>query len=107
MNNCREKDVCNMIISINVEERANNMNPIIELSIRRIDKIPFYISKGVVKQDFVSSSSWLNIFTTLGKNDEGYVTVNFATVSGKVYSKIVKFEREIKENPDWRGFRIT
>ena len=91
-----------MIIAINVEERSNNMNQIIELSLRQIDKIPFYISKGVVKQDFVSSSPWLNIFTTLGKNDEGYVIVDFARVSGKV----VQFEKEIEENPDLRDFRI-
>ena len=82
----------------------------IELTIRQINNIPYYIPKEVVHQDFLPAKSKLYLFTTLGKDDEGYLSVNFARGSAKVFANIVSIyktgEGEDKEepNPDWRNF---
>ena len=61
----------------------------LEISIRQIGNIPFYIPIGVAKKEFVPAGTTLNLFTTLGKGDEGYINVDFARGSGLIYSKIV------------------
>ena len=103
---CGINDLCNIIIAIKVLEELKDYIPIVELSIRQIDNVPFYIPKDVVRQDFVPANSWLKVFTTLGKDDEGYITLDFARGSGEVYAKIVKFDEEGDQNPDWRQFKF-
>ena len=104
--NCGESDLCNIIISINVLQNLHDFIPIIELSIRQIDNVPYYIPKGVIRQDFVAADSWLNVFTTLGKDDEGYITLDFARGSGEIYAKIVQFNGNADPNPDWRQYKF-
>ena len=101
---CNNNELCSVIISISVNENDYDYNPSIEVTIRQLDNVPYYIPKGVVKQDFVSGGTWLNLFTTLGKDDEGYITVDFARGSGEVYAKIVEFEDDGDDEPDWRQF---
>ena len=101
---CSENELCNIIISISAKEI--DLPPVLEVTIRQLDNVPYYIPKGVVKQDFVSGDTWLNLFTTLGKDDEGYITLDFARGSGEVYAKIVQFEDEGDKDPDWRQFKF-
>ena len=107
---CTENELCNIIVIIELENTYNNALPMIELTIRQINNIPYYIPKEVVHQDFLPAKSKLYLFTTLGKDDEGYLSVNFARGSAKVFANIVSIyktgEGEDKEepNPDWRNF---
>ena len=105
---CGENEICNIIVSIIVQKKLA-YTPILELTIKQIGGNPYYIPKGVVRQDYVAGDSWLNVFTILGKDDEGYITLDFARGSGEVYAKIVKFDEEDKDDqdenaPKWRGF---
>ena len=102
---CWEFDLCNIVLTI--ETKSNEeYTPDLEISIRQIDNNPYYLSKGIVKQDFVPASTWLNLFTTLGKDDNGYINVNFARGSGLIYAKIVSINGEADEDPDWRQYKF-
>ena len=101
---CSGNELCSIVISISAKEI--DLPPVLEVTIRQLDNVPYYIPKGVVKQDFVSGGTWLNLFTTLGKDDEGYITLDFARGSGEVYAKIVGFEDKGDDEPDWRQFKF-
>ena len=92
---CKKNELCNVIVEIDVEEENNEMNPIIELTITQIGNIPYYIPKSVVKQNYVATNSSLYLFTNLGKNDEGYITIDFARGSGLVYAKLFKLMERV------------
>ena len=108
--NCLANELCNIILEIELTTKYNDILPMVETTIRQINNIPYYIPKEVVTQDFLPAKSKLYLFTTLGKDDQGYVTVNFARGSGLIYAKIVPIykgeeEKEQKEeNPDWRNY---
>ena len=103
--NCEDGDLCNIIVSIGLAEEVRN-NPMIEITIREIGNIPYYLPIGVAKKDFLSGVNKLNLFTTLGKNDQGFVTVDFARGSGLVYAKIVPIEGYGDDNPEWRQYEL-
>ena len=103
---CKENELCNVIVEIDVEEEYNGMDPIVELTLTQIGNIPYYIPKSVVKQNYVAANSSLYLFTNLGKNDEGYITIDFARGSGIVYAKVVKIDGEGDNNPDWRQYKF-
>ena len=92
--NCKENELCNIILGIDLSNEYNNVIPMIEVTFRQINNIPYYVPKEVVQQDFLPAKSWLYLFTTLGKDDEGYITMNIARGSGYIYAKIVPFEKE-------------
>ena len=106
--NCGGGEICNIIVSIEVEEEIKDEEnaPMLEISIRQIGNIPFYIPIGVARKDFVPGSSSLNLFTTLGQNDEGYINIDFARGSGLIYSKIVEIGGLGDGNPDWRQYQF-
>ena len=103
---CKENELCNIIISIYVNKEIGEFVPILEVTVKQINNIPYYIPKGIVKQDFISANSSLYLYTTLGQDDEGYITVDFARGSGLVYAKIVKIDGEGDSNPDWRQYKF-
>ena len=105
VSNCEESDICNLMVLVTLNEKLD-LVPILQVTIRQIDNIPYYIPKGEVVQDYVSSSSTLHLFTTLGKNDEGYITFDFTRSSGMVFAKVVRFDYEGDSNPDWRQYRF-
>ena len=104
--NCKSHELCSLIITINVIKEIDDNVPIIELSAKQISNVPYYIPKGIAKQDFVPANSWLYLFTTLGQEDEGYITVDFARGSGEIYAKIVEINDEGDSDPDWRQFKF-
>ena len=106
--NCGGGQICNIIVSIGVEEEIQEEEnaPMLEISIRQIGNIPFYIPIGVARKDFVPASSSLNLFTILGQNNEGYINVDFARGSGLIYSKIVEIGGQGDGNPDWRQYQF-
>ena len=105
-NNCKENELCNIIITVYVNEEIEEFVPILEVTVKQINNIPYYIPKGIVKQDFIPANSSLYLYTTLGQDDEGYITVDFARGSGFVYAKIVEINGKGDENPDWRQFKF-
>ena len=109
--NCEDQDLCNIIVSIGIveeidEDGEDRNNPIAEISIREIGNVPYYLPIGVAKKDFLSGSNRLNLFTTLGKNDQGFITVDFSRGSGLIYSKIVPIDGNGDNNPEWRQYQL-
>ena len=102
----KDNKLCSIIFVLKIKDRIKNYVPIIEVTIRQIDNIPYYISKGALRQDFVSANSWLNLYTTVGKNEEGYVNVDFARGSGLIYAKILPINGKGDYYPDWRQYKF-
>ena len=105
-----EIEFCNIVVSVYLNEEDLDNVPTLEVTIKQINsKIPYYIPKGIVRQDFVPAKSTLYLFTTLGVNDQGFITINFARGSGIIYAKIVPINPEKgKEdpNPEWRQYNF-
>ena len=105
-----EIEFCNIVVSVYLNEEDFDKVPTLEVTIKQINsKIPYYIPKGIVRQDFVPAKSTLYLFTTLGVNDQGFITINFARGSGVIYAKIVPINPEKgKEdpNPQWRQYNF-
>ena len=53
-------------------------------------RVPTYIQKGIAKKDFTTGDGYYYVYTDLGKNDQGDITVNFFRDYGEVYGRIVK-----------------
>ena len=106
--NCGGGEICNIVVSIGIEEEIEEEQnaPMLEISIRQIGNIPFYIPIGVAKKEFVPAGTTLNLFTTLGKGDEGYINVDFARGSGLIYSKIVDIGGQSEGIPEWRQYQL-
>ena len=104
--NCTESDLCIIIVLIEVFKKIENYVPTLEVSIRQIDNIPFYFSKGVLRHDFVAADSWTNLYTTVGKNEEGYINIDFARGSGLIYAKVLPINGAGDNNPEWRQYKF-
>ena len=108
--NCEDQDLCNIIVSVGVVEdikdEEDRNKPKVEISIREIGNVPYYLPIGVAKKDFLSGLNKLNLFTTLGKNDRGFITIDFARGSGLIYSKIVSIEGNGDSSPEWRQYQL-
>ena len=107
--NCEKDDeICNIIVSIDLAKEIENdgNTPIIEISIREIGNIPLYLPIGVAKIDFLSGTNKLNLFTTLGKEDQGFITIDFARGSGLIYAKIVPIDGDGDKNQEWRQYEL-
>jgi hypothetical protein len=100
---CQKNDVCGIIVEIFVQPSAN-MPPVFETSIKQVKNSPYYLTKNIIRRDFLAGDSSLYMFTDLGLNDEGYLTVDFTRSSGYIYGKIVKQNAEPLSNSDWRQF---
>ena len=105
-NNCTESNLCSITILLEVTNKIENYVPTLEVSIRQIDNIPFYFSKGVLRHDFVAADSWTNLYTIVGKNDEGYINVDFARGSGLIYAKVLPINGAAESNPEWRQYKF-
>ena len=106
---CEDNELCNIIVSIELDEEIENDGniPILEISMKEIgNNIPYYLPIGVARTDFLSGLNKLNLFTTLGKDDKGYITLDFARGSGLIYAKIVPIDGDGDENPEWRQYEL-
>ena len=103
---CKENELCNIIIEVFVNEEIGELVPILEVTVKQINNVPYYIPKGLVKQDFIPANSSLYLYTTLGQDDEGYITVDFARGSGLIYAKIVEINGKGDQDPDWRQYKF-
>ncbi len=73
-------------------------DPMVEITVREATKIndtlrvPTYLQKGIAKKDFTTGDGYYYLYTTLGKNDQGDITVNFFRDFGEVYGHIVPMQ---------------
>ena len=105
---CEEDSLCSIIVSIELTDKTKQYEnlPIMEITIREIGNTPYYLPIGVAKTDFLSGINKLNLFSTLGKGDQGYVTIDFARGSGSIFAKIVPIDGEADKNPEWRQYQL-
>ena len=57
-------------------------------------RVSTYIQKGIAKVDFTTGDGYYYVYTDLGKNDQGDVTINFFRDYGEVYGRIVKKDQK-------------
>jgi len=99
--NCTADTFCNIIIEIqlvNSIESLPKTNHMVEITVREATKewtkgdlrVPTYIQKGIAKKDFTTGDGYYYVYTDLGKNDQGDITINFFRDYGEVYGRIVK-----------------
>ena len=63
-----------------------------------------YLSKNILKQDFLIERNEKFYYLDIGKDDQGDITINYKRNSGNIYVKIVN-KTDLKEvqGVDWRG----
>ena len=100
---CNANNICSITIEVSLIYVSTDTSPMIEITLRPILSIPTYLQKGRVKKDFVYGEKYYYLYTEIGKNDEGYILVNFMRGNGLVYAKIVrKDQTNIDEEANWR-----
>ena len=105
------KDICNDInrpcyiqLDITLEQTKNEENPVLELSIKSIpSNTVTYLPKSLFKIDYLQKDISQYFYTEIGKEEAGFIDVNFLRGSGKIYAKIVQEKQDIEEGANWRG----
>ena len=103
---CNEKDqLCYIIVDITLEETKIVNEPILELSIKSVNSdTAIYIPKNFVKMDYVQNKVFQHYYTEVGKNEVGFVLVNFNRYSGRFFAKLVKKNIDyVEKDADWAG----
>ena len=111
--NCTANTFCNIIIEIQLVRPIESLpktNHMVEITVREATKegdytllrVPTYIQKGIAKKDFTTGDGYYYVYTDLGKNDQGDITVNFFRDYGEVYGRIVKKDsKDDGEEIEW------
>ena len=111
--NCTANTFCNIIIEIQLVRPIESLpktNHMVEITVREATKegdykllrVPTYIQKGIAKKDFTTGDGYYYVYTDLGKNDQGDITVNFFRDYGEVYGRIVKKDsKDEVEEVEW------
>ena len=99
------KRVCYIQIDITLVEFKVNLKPILEISVKSMgSNFVSYISKNELKMDYVQNTKSQYYYTEIGKNEKGFISINFLRGSGRMYSKIIKMNiDEPEEGANWRG----
>ena len=109
--NCVKNQLCKILIEITLLENDKSIiaeKPMIEISIRQIENVPYYLPKGIVRNDFVNGIRNLYLYTEFKKNEKGYVTVNFLRGSGKIFGKIIDKDSSpiLRNDAIWQGYKF-
>ena len=97
--NTRPNQICNINIEISLDLQFYSEEPLIELSIKSKEEIPFFISKSILRRDIIVGNYYQFFFTEIGKNEEGYININYDYNGGNVYSRIV--QKNKNEGEGW------
>ncbi len=104
---CDKDSLCNIIFEVEYEkaiEKLAKTNPMIEVTVRQILNTPSYLQKGQAKIDFTCGDHLYYLYTDIGKNEAGEVSVNFLRDFGEVWGKVVrKDSKEPEQEANWRG----
>ena len=103
---CRDNSrVCYIQLDITLEQTKDHENPLLEVSMKSIGShFVDYIPKNHLKIDYVQNNIPQYYYTELGRNEDGFIILNFLRGSGKVVARIVDKTSSIIENKAvWRG----
>ena len=102
--NCQKNKLCKIIIEINLLNNDSitiEKSPMIEILIRRAENVPYYLPKGIVRNDFIRKAQKLYLYTEY-KGENGYILVNFLRGQGKIYGKVIGSPK----NAIWQGHKF-
>ena len=103
---CRENELCTITVEIEKIADFLGREPILEIVIKQVLNEPYYLPKGILRNDFISGEAYLFLYTDVDKGD-GYITINFYRGSGYIYAKVVKINQEkADDNAEWRKYRF-
>ena len=107
-NYCEADSLCSVTVeasydrALDVLDRTND--PMIEITIREIKNVPSYLQKSQAKLDFTCGDNYYYLYTEIGKNEIGEISVNFLRDFGNVWAKIVRKDQSYAdEEVNWRG----
>ena len=107
---CELNNLCNIIVQVDYHSAIPSLpktNPMIEITIRQIKNTPTYLQKGIAKKDFTCGDNYYYLYTDIGKNEAGEVSVNFLRDFGNVWGKVVRKDQTNKEqDANWRVYRM-
>ena len=90
-------------LDITLEKTKYNDDPVLEFSIETAtNNYVSYIPKNILKIDYIQNMNSQYYFTELGKNEEGYIIINFLRGNGNIYARIVEKNKNEKDG-NWRG----
>ena len=76
----------------------------LEISVKPIPAFPTYVTKSLMRSDYLSGDQWLYLYTDLSLLDEGDIVFNFLKGSGEFYGRIVPKNTTIPDEwAEWRG----
>ena len=107
--NCELNTLCSVIVEAKYDKGLDALdktgNPMIEITVRQIENVPSYLQKSQAKRDFTCGDKFYYLYTDIGKNEVGDISVNFLRDFGNVWAKIVrKDQTQADEEANWRGF---
>ena len=101
---CDEDTVCPVVVQVEFQSQIVKTDPMIEITIREIKNTPSYLQKGQAKLDFVCGDKFYYLYTDIGKNELGEITINFLREFGNLWAKVVrKDQSNADDNANWRG----
>ena len=105
MNGCSSlNNLCNIIIDINLKNTVFDQTPMLEISVKPIPSFPIYVTKSLMRSDYLNGDQWLYLYTDLSLYDEGDAVFNFLKGSAEYFAKIVPKNLTIpEEGAEWRG----
>ena len=106
--NCEKDNVCSIIVEASFEKNIGTLDktdePMIEITIRQIKNTPSYLQKSQAKRDFTCGDKIYYLYTDIGKNEIGEISVNFLRDFGTVWARIVrKDQTSVDDEANWRG----
>ena len=101
---CKENTLCPVVIQVEYDREIVKTDPMIEITVREILNTPSYLQKGQAKLDFVCGDRYYYLYTDIGKNEIGEVTVNFLREFGYIWARVVRKDQTfVDEEANWRG----
>ena len=105
---CNDGNLCYILVDISLEKDSfKEDNNIIEILTKTSEKIPTFIKKNLIKQDFINCFYQQYYITELGTNEEGEISLNFKRGSGELMVRIVDKNIKTKEkNANWNLYEL-
>ena len=104
INYCQENTMCPIVVEATYDNKIIDTDPMLEITIREIKNTPTYLQKGQAKLDFVCGDRFYYLYTDIGKNEIGEITVNFLREFGSIWAKVVRKDQTYPdEEANWRG----
>ena len=103
-NRCEPNTVFPIVVEAIMDRKIIESKPVLEITIREVKNTPTYLQKEKDKSDFLCGDKFYCLYTDIGKNEIGEITVNFLREFGVVWAKVVrKDQTSADEEGNWRG----